>query len=281
MEIIRSPKIMQKICTGVKKQGKIIGFVPTMGYFHEGHLSLVRVAKKKSDVLVVSIFVNPTQFGPKDDFKRYPKDLKRDKRLLKEIGCDFLFVPDIKNMYPEGYDTYVEVENLTRLLEGASRPEHFKGVTTIVAKLFNIVQPDIAVFGQKDFQQAVVIKRMVKDLNFFVKIIVAPTIREKSGLALSSRNMYLSFEEKKQALVLYQSLNLAKKMIESGERDSRRIKNRMRRLIQEKPRAKIDYIAINDLETLKPLKEVKGDVLISLAVRVGKTRLIDNIKIKV
>lgn len=281
MEIIRSPKIMQKICTGVKKEGKIIGFVPTMGYFHEGHLSLVKVAKKKSDVLVVSIFVNPTQFGPKEDFKKYPKDLKRDKKLLKEIGCDFLFAPDIKDMYPEGYDTYVEVENLTRILEGASRPEHFKGVTTIVAKLFNIVQPDIAVFGQKDFQQAVVIKRMVKDSNFFVKIIVAPTIREKSGLALSSRNLYLSDEEKKEASILYQSLNLAKKMIESRERDSRRIKDRMRRLIQEKPRAKIDYVAINDSETLKPLKEVKGDVLISLAVRVGKTRLIDNIRIKV
>ncbi len=265
----------------LKKERKIIGFVPTMGYFHEGHLSLVKVAKKKSDVLVVSIFINPTQFGPKDDFKRYPKDLKRDKRLLKEIGCNFLFVPDIKNMYPEGYDTYVEVENLTRLLEGVSRPEHFKGVTTIVAKLFNIVQPDIAVFGQKDFQQAVVIKRMVKDLNFFVKIIVAPTIREKSGLALSSRNMYLSDKEKNEALVLYQSLNLAKKMIESGERDSRKIKDRMKKLIQEKPMAKVDYIAINDSETLRPLKKLKGDVLISFAVRVGKTRLIDNIKIKV
>ena len=281
MKIIKSPKTMQRVCRGIKQKGKIIGFVPTMGYLHEGHLSLVRVAKKKSDVLVVSIFINPTQFGPKDDFKRYPKDLKRDKRLLKEIGCDFLFVPDIKNMYPEGYDTYVEVENLTRILEGASRPEHFKGVTTIVAKLFNIVQPDIAVFGQKDFQQAVVIKRMVKDLNFPVKIIVAPTIREKSGLALSSRNLYLSDEEKKQALVLYQSLNLAKKMIESGERDSRRIKNRMRLLIQKKPKAKIDYIAINDSETLRPLKKLKGNVLISLAVRVGKTRLIDNVRIKV
>jgi len=281
MKIIKSPKTMQRVCRGIKQKGKIIGFVPTMGYLHEGHLSLVRVAKKKSDVLVVSIFINPTQFGPKEDFKRYPKNLKRDKRLLKETGCDFLFVPDIKNMYPEGYDTYVEVENLTRILEGASRPEHFKGVTTIVAKLFNIVQPDIAVFGQKDFQQAVVIKRMVKDLNFPVKIIVAPTIREKSGLALSSRNLYLSDEEKKQALVLYQSLNLAKKMIESGERDSRRIKNRMRLLIQKKPKAKIDYIAINDSETLRPLKKLKGNVLISLAVRVGKTRLIDNIKIKV
>lgn len=281
MKIIRSPKIMQKICTGVKKQGKTIGFVPTMGYLHEGHLSLVRVAKKKSDVLVVSIFVNPTQFGPKEDFKKYPKNLKRDKRLLKEIGCDFLFVPDLKDMYPEDFDTYVEVENLTKILEGVSRPGHFKGVTTIVAKLFNIVQPDIAVFGQKDFQQAVVIKRMVKDLNFPVGIIVAPILREKSGLALSSRNLYLSDEEKKQALALYQSLNLAKKMIESGERDPRKIKDRMKKLIQEKPRAKIDYIAINDSETLRPLKKLKGNVLISLAVRIGKTRLIDNIKIKV
>ncbi len=265
----------------IKKKGKIIGFVPTMGYLHEGHLSLMRVAKKKSDVLVVSIFVNPTQFGPKEDFKRYPRDLGRDRRLLKETGCDFLFVPDTNDMYPERYETYIEVEDSTKVLEGAFRPGHFKGVTTIVAKLFNIVQPDITVFGQKDFQQAAVIKRMAKDLNFPVRIMVAPTIREKSGLALSSRNSYLSFEEKKQALVLYQSLNLAKKMIESGERDSGKIKNRMKKLIQEKPKAKIDYIAINDSETLRPLKKVKGDVLISLAVRIGKTRLIDNIKIKV
>jgi len=265
----------------LKNQGKVISFVPTMGYLHEGHLSLMRIAKKKSDILVVSIFVNPTQFGPKEDFKRYPRDLKRDKRLLKEIGCDFIFMPDIKDMYPKMYDTYVEVEDLTKILEGKSRPEHFKGVTTVVAKLFNIIQPDIAVFGQKDFQQAVVVKKMVKDLNLPVKIIIAPTVREKSGLALSSRNEYLSSEEKKQVTALYRSLKLSEKMIASGERDSRKIISEMRKLIQKKPKAKIDYISINDSESLKPLNKLKGNVVISLAVLIGKTRLIDNIKIRV
>lgn len=281
MKIVKSPKMMQRICTSLKKKGQTIGFVPTMGYFHEGHLSLIRLAKRKSDVLVVSVFVNPTQFGPKEDFKRYPRDLKRDKRLLEKLGCDYLFCPETKDMYPEGYETYIEIENSARILEGAFRPGHFKGVTTIVAKLFNIVLPDIAIFGQKDFQQAVVIKRMVKDLNFPVKIVVAPTIREKSGLALSSRNSYLSKEEKKQALVLYQSLNLAKKMIKAGERDARKIKDKMRKLILNKPKAKIDYISIDDSENLEPLKKLKGNVLISLAVKIGKTRLIDNINIKV
>jgi pantoate--beta-alanine ligase len=280
MKTIHSPNEMQKTCMDLKKRGRTIGFVPTMGYLHEGHLSLIRVAKRESDVLVVSVFVNPTQFGPEEDFKRYPRDLKRDEKLLKELGCDYLFYPKAKDMYPEGYETYIEVENSTMILEGAFRSGHFKGVTTIVAKLFNIVQPDIAVFGQKDFQQAVVIKRMVKDLNFPVRIVVAPTIREKSGLALSSRNSYLSDEESKQALVLYQSLNLAKEMIKAGEKDSRKIKDKMRKLILNEPKAKIDYISINDSETLEPLKKIKGDVLISLAVKIGKTRLIDNVKIK-
>ncbi len=272
---------MQRICTSLKKKGKTIGFVPTMGYLHQGHLSLMGVAKKKSDVLVVSLFVNPTQFGPQEDFKRYPRNLKMDKRLLKESGCDYLFYPQIKEMYPEVYETYVEVEKSTKILEGAFRPGHFKGVTTIVAKLFNIVMPDVAVFGQKDFQQAVVIRRMVKDLNFPVKIIVAPTIREKSGLALSSRNSYLSDEERIQALSLYQSLNLAKKLIKSGERDSEKIIEKMKKLIQKQPQARIDYISINDSETLETLRKIKGNILISLAVKIGKTRLIDNINIKV
>jgi len=281
MKIFRSPKEMQRICTSLKKKGKTIGFVPTMGYLHQGHLSLMGVAKKKSDVLVVSLFVNPTQFGPQEDFKRYPRNLKMDKRLLKESGCDYLFYPQIKEMYPEVYETYVEVEKSTKILEGAFRPGHFKGVTTIVAKLFNIVMPDVAVFGQKDFQQAVVIRRMVKDLNFPVKIIVAPTIREKSGLALSSRNSYLSDEERIQALSLYQSLNLAKKLIKSGERDSEKIIEKMKKLIQKQPQARIDYISINDSETLETLRKIKGNILISLAVKIGKTRLIDNINIKV
>jgi len=248
---------MQRTSLDLKKRGKTVGFVPTMGYFHEGHLSLMRIAKRKSDVLVVSIFVNPTQFGPKDDFKRYPRHIERDKRLLRDMGCDYLFCPEIKDMYPETYESYVEVEETTQTLEGAFRPGHFKGVTTIVAKLFNIVQPDMAIFGQKDFQQAVVIKRMVKDLDFPVKVLIAPTVREKSGLALSSRNWYLSKEEKKEALILYQSLNLAKKMIKAGEKDSRKIKNRMRRFILKKPKARIDYIGINNSETLEPLMRLQ------------------------
>ena len=279
MKIVQSPNRMQKICLDLKKQGKRVGFVPTMGYLHEGHLSLMKVAKRKSDVLVVSLFVNPAQFGPKEDFKTYPRDLRRDKRFLKEVGCDYLFCPEAKDMYPEHFDTYVEVENLTKVLEGVFRPGHFKGVTTIVAKLFNVVQPDIAVFGQKDFQQGVVIKRMVKDLHMPVKIIVAPTIREKSGFALSSRNSYLSNEERRQALVLYESLNLAKRMIRSGEREAKNITDKMRKLILEMPGAKIDYVSINDSGTLRPLKRLNGDVLISLAVRIGKTRLIDNIRV--
>ena len=281
MEIIKSPKRMQKICLRLKQKGKIIGFVPTMGYLHQGHLSLMRIAKKKSDVLVVSIFVNPTQFGPKEDFKRYPRDLERDKRLVEKIGCDFLFCPKIKDMYPFGYKTYVEVCDLTKVLEGVSRPGHFKGVTTIVAKLFNIVQPDIAVFGQKDFQQAVVLKKMVDDLNYSIKIIVAPTVREKNGLALSSRNLYLSSEQRKQAKVLYRALRLARDMIKRGERDANKIVSKMKALINKQPLAQVDYIAITDANSLEPLNKLRGETLISLTVRFGNTRLIDNIKMNV
>lgn len=281
MQIIRSPKIMQKICVGLKRKGKIIGFVPTMGYLHKGHLSLVRIAKKRSDVLVVSIFVNPTQFGPKEDFAKYPRDFKKDRFLLEKEGCDFIFAPRIKDMYPEGYLTYVNVEKITGKLEGAIRPGHFQGVTTIVAKLFNIVQPDIAVFGQKDAQQAVVLKKMVDDLDYGVKMIIAGTVRERDGLALSSRNVYLSKEERKQAKVLYQALRLAKKMIKNGERSLSKIVSKMHKLIDKQPLAEIDYIAITDAHSLELLNRLKGEILISLAVRFGKTRLIDNIKLKV
>ncbi len=281
MQIIKSPKMMQRICQGLKREGKIIGFVPTMGYLHEGHLSLIRIAKRRSDVLVVSIFVNPTQFGPKEDFARYPRDFKRDRFLLEREDCDFVFVPRVKDMYPSGYLTYVNVDKITGKLEGAIRPGHFKGVTTVVAKLFNIVQPDVAVFGQKDAQQAVVLKKMVDDLNYGVKMIVAPTVREKDGLAQSSRNMYLSEEERKQAKVLYQSLQEAKKLIKMGEKSSNKIISRMRDVIKKQPLAEVDYIAITDAQTLEFLNKLKGEVLISLAVRFGKARLIDNIKLKV
>ncbi|MCJ7578804.1 MAG: pantoate--beta-alanine ligase, partial [candidate division Zixibacteria bacterium] len=246
MQIIGSPKIMQKICGGLKREGKIIGFVPTMGYLHKGHLRLVKIAKRKSDVVVVSIFVNPTQFGPKEDFAKYPIDFKRDRFLLEKEGCDFVFAPRIKDMYPEEYLTYVNVEKITGKLEGAIRPGHFQGVTTVVAKLFNIVQPDVAIFGQKDAQQAVVLKKMVDDLNYGVKMIIAGTVRERDGLASSSRNVYLSKEERKQAKVLYQALRLAKSMIRKGERSASKIVSKMNKLINRQPLAEIDYIAITD-----------------------------------
>jgi pantoate--beta-alanine ligase len=281
MKIITLPNRMQEVCTKMQKNGKVIGFVPTMGYLHQGHLSLVRITKKKSDVVVVSIFVNPTQFGAKEDFKRYPRDFNRDKTLLKRERCDYIFAPNIDDIYPQGHSTYVEVEGLTSKLEGASRLGHFKGVCTIVAKLFNIVQPDIAVFGQKDAQQAVVIKRMVEDLNFKTKIIIAPTVREKDGLAQSSRNRYLSLEERKSATVLYKSLILAKSLIKKGEKDAKKIIAKMRNLIGKERKAKTDYIVITDAQNLNDLDKIKGEVLISLAVKIGKTRLIDNIKMKV
>jgi pantoate--beta-alanine ligase len=281
MQIIRSPKEMQKICGGLKSEGKKIGFVPTMGYLHKGHLRLIQIAKKKSDVIVVSIFVNPTQFGPREDFHTYPRNFKRDRLLLEQVGCDFLFAPSVKSMYPQGYLTYVDVEGITHRLEGAVRPGHFRGVTTVVAKLFNIVQPDVAVFGQKDAQQAVVLKKMVDDLNYGIKTIIAGTVRERNGLACSSRNTYLSKEERKQAKVLYQALRLAKEMIKNGERSASKLTSKMNKLIDKQPLAEIDYIAITDAHTLELLNKLKGEVLISLAVRFGKTRLIDNIKIKV
>jgi pantoate--beta-alanine ligase len=281
MQIVRSPKAMQKICGGLKSKGKIIGFVPTMGYLHKGHLKLIKVAQKEADVVVVSIFVNPTQFGPREDFNTYPRDFKRDTLLLREIGCDFLFAPTRRNMYSNKYLTYVNVETLTQHLEGAVRPGHFKGVTTIVAKLFNIVQPDIAIFGQKDAQQAVVLKKMVDDLNYGIKMIIAGTVREKDGLASSSRNTCLSKEERKQAKVLYQALRTAKEMIKKGERNANKIVSKMKALINKQPLANIDYIAITDANNLELLNKLKGEILISLAVRFGKTRLIDNIRMRV
>jgi len=281
MKIIKSPQKMQKISLELKRKGKIIGFVPTMGFLHPGHLSLVKVAKKNSDVVVTSIFVNPTQFGPKEDFKTYPRDFNRDQKLLQKEGCDIIFFPQVKDIYPSNYLTYVNVEKITDILEGAFRPGHFQGVTTVVAKLFNIVLPDVAVFGQKDAQQAVVIKKMVKDLNFPMKILVAPTAREKNGLARSSRNSYLTKEQRKKAGVLYKSLELAKDLIHQGEKNSAVIINQMKKLIGLEKMAKLDYISINDAENLEPQKKLKAEVLISLAAKFGKTRLIDNLKIRV
>jgi pantoate--beta-alanine ligase len=252
-----------------------------MGYLHEGHLSLVRLAKKKSDIVVVSLFVNPTQFGPKEDLKRYPRDLQRDKRLAQGAGCDVLFVPKGKDMYPSGYATYVTVEGLSGVLCGRSRPGHFRGVTTVVAKLFNIVKPHLTVFGQKDAQQALIIQRMTRDLDFDARILVAPIVREKDGLAMSSRNVYLSPEERKQARVLSQALQKAKRMVAKGERRASVIKRTIVGMIRRMKDAVIDYVDVVHPDTLEGLVTLKDRALIALAVKFGSTRLIDNTLIKV
>ena len=287
MKIIRTVSAAQKLTTQLRAKNKTIGFVPTMGYLHEGHLSLVRDVRKKTDIVIVSIFVNPLQFGPKEDLSRYPRDFKRDEILCKKAGVDYVFYPDIRQMYPEGYSTYVNVENLTDGLEGEIRPGHFKGVATVVLKLFNIVQPHLSVFGQKDAQQAAVIKKMVQDLNVNTKIIISPTIREKDGLAMSSRNVYLLPEQRRDAVYLNKALQYAKRKLtlENYNRDIDFLRGQMSKLIKSRPEAtKIDYISFNDngtLEVIKSLKNAKNkEILISLAVRFGKVRLIDNIVIK-
>jgi len=270
---------MQSLSRNLQAQGKKIGVVPTMGFLHEGHSSLIRLAKRHADMVVTTIFVNPAQFAPNEDFSKYPRDLERDKRLGESAGTDFLFIPETPDMYPGNYSTYVHVEELTAVLEGASRPTHFRGVTTIVAKLFNIVKPQIAVFGQKDAQQVAVIIKMVKDLNFDIEIIVAPIVREPDGLAMSSRNVYLSSADRADSVVLSQSLGRAREMIEHGERKSSAIITEMSKMISRKPSARIDYISIADAVTLRECTTlVSGmQILVSLAVRFGTTRLIDNL----
>ena len=281
MKIFKAADDIKKYIKPRRRGGRSVGFVPTMGYLHEGHLSLMREARRSNDLVVTSIFVNPTQFGPKEDYKRYPRNLRRDERLAKSVGVDVIFYPSVKEMYPDGYRSTVEVTDITERLCGGSRPGHFKGVTTVVAKLFNIVQPDAAYFGQKDAQQAIVIKKMVEDLNMNLKIKVMPIIREPDGLAMSSRNRYLSKSQRRDALALYGSLNLAKSLIKTGVRDARTIKDRMRRLISAKESTRIDYISVVDIENLEGLKKIEKNTLIALAVWVGKTRLIDNIVVGV
>ena len=254
-----------------------VGLVPTMGYLHEGHLSLVRRARAENPSLVVSIFVNPTQFGPQEDFKAYPRDTGRDLTLLEKEKTDIVFIPPAEEMYPPGFDSWVEVTGVTERLEGACRPGHFKGVTTVCAKLFNIIQPDIAYFGQKDAQQAIVIRKMVADFNMNLKIVTLPTVREPDGLAMSSRNTYLSPEERRAALVLYRALELAQKLWSAGETDAAKIRREMLALIKKEPLAKIDYVSLADPETLEELDRVKPPTLASLAVKIGTTRLIDNV----
>jgi pantoate--beta-alanine ligase len=260
-----------------RAQGNRIGFVPTMGYLHEGHLRLIDIARQHSDFVVVSIFVNPTQFGPHEDFASYPRDFERDRKLCEARGTGLIFAPEVSEIYPERSLITFQIEKLADRLCGARRPGHFNGVVLVVSKLFNIVQPDIAVFGQKDAQQLIIIKRLVQDLNFPVRIIAAPTVREPDGLAMSSRNVYLSSEQRAQSTVLYKSLQRAKALIESGERDPQQIIAEMRKLIATVSEAKIDYIEIVRVSDLQPIEKLDGLVLIALAVYFGKARLIDNI----
>jgi len=254
-----------------------VGLVPTMGYLHEGHLSLVRQARVENQSLVVSIFVNPTQFGPQEDFKQYPHNPQRDLALLEKDKTDIVFMPSTDEMYPPQFSSWVEIEKVTERLEGASRPGHFRGVATVVAKLFNIVQPTRAYFGQKDAQQAVVIKKMVADLNMNVEIVILPTVREPDGLAISSRNIYLNPEERQAATVVYQALCLAQELWSQGETNAQTIRQQMTDLIPKKPLATIDYVSVADAETLQELDKVESPALVSLAVKIGRTRLIDNV----
>ncbi len=279
MKIVKKIAELKKLVKQIKSKKKSIGFVPTMGYLHEGHLSLIRIAHKHSDYVVCSIFVNPTQFGPNEDFNRYPRDLKRDENLLKKERVDLLFYPSVKEMYPDGYKTYVEVEELSSVLCGKSRPGHFRGVATVVLKLFNIVQPDIAVFGEKDYQQAIIIKQMVKDLNLDVRVITGPIVRESDGLAMSSRNTYLSPEERINATIIYKALTWAKdSFYKENIKSPEYLITQIRKMIEERG-GNVDYISIVDKNDLTPVRFLKKGDRILLAVFFGKTRLIDNIAI--
>lgn len=280
MKIIRNPSQMQAAIKKIRDGKKTVGFVPTMGALHKGHSSLIRRSRKDNDFTVVSIFVNPAQFGPNEDLKRYPRPVNNDISICKKEGVDLIFYPSVTSMYPNGFKTYICVEGLSSLLCGRPRPGHFRGVATVVAKLFNIIGPDSAYFGQKDAQQAVIIKRMAADLNIPVKIKVIPTVRERDGLALSSRNLYLSSEERKDALALHGSLRLAKKMVNSGIRNADRIISAMKRLIKNKKTARIDYVVIVDPVNLGPVRRVSAGSLAAVAVWIGKIRLIDNICLK-
>jgi len=281
MKIIHSPKQMQTAMLRLKRQGKRIAFVPTMGALHRGHIELVKRAKKHGEIVVVSIFVNPTQFGPNEDYSKYPRTWKEDCRACKAEGVNFIFNPGKDDMYPAGFDTYVVPDKIATVLEGAARPGHFQGVATVVLKLFNAVQADVALFGKKDLQQTVVIRQMVRDLNIPTKIVIVPTIRDRDQLALSSRNVYLNQLSRSQALTIPQSLGVARKMIESGERSAAKIRNYIKSRLVKEAKATVDYVSVADEDTLVELTKITGRVAISLACRIGGVRLIDNITLKV
>jgi pantoate--beta-alanine ligase len=276
MKIINSIKEMQAFSESARNAGEKISFVPTMGYFHDGHLSLMREGRQRGNCLAISIYVNPTQFGPSEDFEKYPRDFERDKSLADGVGVDVIFYPEDKEMYPELYQTYVNVENVTENLCGLSRAGHFRGVTTVCAKLFNVVKPHYAIFGKKDFQQLIAIKRMVLDLNMDLEVIGMPIVREADGLAMSSRNVYLRMEEREAALSLSRSLNIAKKMYDRGERDVAAILAEVRKNIERHPHTNIDYAKICDTTTLQDIGHIERESVLALAVKINKTRLIDN-----
>ena len=276
MKIIESVKEMQEFSESMRNSGKRIAFVPTMGYFHRGHLSLMEEGKKLGDCLVISIYVNPTQFGPEEDLEKYPRDFEQDRKLSEDVGVDVIFYPPNNEMYPEHYQTYVDVEGVTKNLCGLSRPGHFRGVTTICAKLFNIVKPHVTVFGKKDFQQLTTIKRMVTDLNMNLEVMGMPTVREADGLAMSSRNTYLKEEERASALSLSRSLKLAKELCDDGEKNAGKIIDEIQKFIEGHPHTNIDYVKICDTNTMEDVEYLESKAVVALAVRVGKTRLIDN-----
>ena len=277
MKVINDIDKMKTYAKIMKKDGKSIGFVPTMGCLHEGHLSLARAAKKQTDLVVLSVFVNKIQFGEGEDFNSYPRDITRDENLAKACGVDVMFCPKHEDMYPKSFSTYVKVKHLTENLCGKTRPGHFKGVTTVVAKFFEIIRPDIAYFGQKDAQQAFVIKRMIKDLNMDITTKIMPVIREEGGLAMSSRNSYLKSSERKDATCIHEALKVAEGMVSSGEKDSKKIIKEIKNILQKIQSIKIDYVSIVSTKNLKDISVIKGEALIAVAVFIGKTRLIDNV----
>ena len=277
MKIIRTIKEMKDISSRVRAEGKTVAFVPTMGFFHEGHLSLMREGRKRGDLLVVSLFVNPTQFAPHEDFKNYPRDFEKDRKMAEEVGTDILFAPEVEEMYPSEHQTVVLVERVTRNLCGRSRPTHFGGVTTVVAMLFEIAAPHVAVFGEKDYQQLVTIRQMVRDLHMSVEVIGMPTVRETDGLAMSSRNTYLLPEERRAALSLHRSLQRAKELLQKGEKKASRILDEMNGILRSELLVRVDYVQICDANTLQDVDRIEGDVVIALAAYLGKTRLIDNL----
>jgi pantoate--beta-alanine ligase len=276
MEIITSVRQMQEKACEARSAGRTIAFVPTMGYLHEGHASLLREGRKRGDVLVLSIFVNPTQFGAGEDFEKYPRDLERDAEIAGETGVDIIFAPDAREMYPEGYQTHVNVETLTLPLCGAGRPGHFRGVATVVAKLFNIIQPNTALFGEKDFQQLAVLRRMVADLNMTVEIVGMPIVRESDGLAMSSRNTYLSAEERKSALCLSRALHEVDDCYKHGQLSAKALCDKVMEILRAEPSATVEYAEFRNKDTLEVVEYASDDTLLAMAVRIGKTRLIDN-----